>query len=106
MPRAVSSPGQCHSGRAGNRVTLLPPEVFIDIADCDPQPPENRCETQPRLHLIAVEPLPNEQIISIQGTIGNDYFSCQGSECTVPLPATGINGVRVTSGLIQLWGFD
>ncbi|HPX96188.1 MAG TPA: hypothetical protein PLA02_03000 [Brevefilum fermentans] len=77
-------------------VTLLPPEVFIDIADCDPQPPENRCETQPRLHLIAVEPLPNEQIISIQGTIGNDYFSCQGSECTVPLPATGINGVRVT----------
>jgi hypothetical protein len=77
-------------------VTLLPPEVFIDIADCDPQPPENRCETQPRLHLMAVEPLPNEHIISIQGRIGSDFFSCQGSECTVPLPATGNNGVQVT----------
>ena len=77
-------------------VTLLPPEVFIDIADCDPQPPENRCETVPRLHLMAEEPLPNEQIISIQGTIGSDYFSCAGDECTVPLPMTGINGVQAT----------
>ncbi len=77
-------------------VTLLPPEVFIDIADCDPQPPENRCDTQPKLHLVAEEPLPNEHIISIQGTIGSDYFSCRGDECTVPLPATGMNGVQVT----------
>jgi hypothetical protein len=77
-------------------VTLLPPEVFIDIADCDPQPPENRCETLPRLHLMAEEPLPNEHIISIQGTIGSDFFSCQGNECTVPLPSTGINGIQMT----------
>ncbi len=77
-------------------VDLLPPEVWIDIADCNPQPPENRCETLPRLHLIAEEPLPNEQIISIQGYIGSDYFSCQGDECTVPLPATGTNGVQVS----------
>jgi hypothetical protein len=77
-------------------VTLLPPEVFIDIAECDPQPPENRCNTQPKLHLVAEEPLPNEHIISIQGTIGSDYFSCRGDECTVPLPATGMNGIQVT----------
>lgn len=77
-------------------VTLLPPEVFIDIAECDPQPPQNRCETLPKLHLMAVEPLPNEHIIAIQGTIGNDYFSCSGDECIVPLPATGVNGVGVT----------
>ncbi|NLN69851.1 MAG: hypothetical protein GX142_03570 [Chloroflexi bacterium] len=77
-------------------ITLLSPEVFIDITDCDPQPPENRCETQPRLHLMAVEPLPNEHIISVQGKIGSDSFSCRGSECTVPLPATGNNGVQVS----------
>jgi hypothetical protein len=77
-------------------VKLLPPVVLIDIADCDPQPPENRCETLPRLHLMAEEPLPNEHIISIQGTIGSEPFSCQGSECTVPLPATGINGIQAT----------
>jgi hypothetical protein len=77
-------------------VDLLPPVVFIDIADCDPHPPENRCDTLPRLHLMAEEPLPNEHIISIQGTIGSEYFSCKGDECTVPLPATGINGLQVT----------
>lgn len=77
-------------------VDLLPPEIFIDIADCDPEPPENRCEVMPRLHLIANEPLPNEYIIRIQGNIGDDFFSCMGSECTVPLPATGVNGVPVT----------
>ena len=76
-------------------VELLPAEIFIDIADCDPIPPENRCETMPRLHLIAEEPLPNEYIIRIQGTIGDDYFSCMGGDCTVPLPATGENGVPV-----------
>jgi len=77
-------------------VGLLPPEVFVDIADCNPQPPENRCETLPTLHLFGEEPLPNEQIINIQGFIGNEAFSCEGSECSVPLPATGIDGETVT----------
>lgn len=77
-------------------VELMPPEVFVDIADCNPQPPENRCETLPSLHLIGEEPLPNESIINIQGYIGAESFSCEGSECTVPLPATGISGVQTT----------
>jgi len=77
-------------------VGLLPPEVFVDIGDCNPQPPENRCETLPTLHLFGEEPLPNEQIINIQGFIGNEAFSCEGSECSVPLPATGIDGETVT----------
>ena len=76
-------------------VELLPPVVFIDIADCELQAPENRCDP-PRHHLMAEEPLPNEQIIRIQSTIGSDHFSCTGDECTVPLPATGMNGVQVT----------
>ncbi len=77
-------------------VELMPPEVLLDIADCDPQPPENRCETLPKLHLSGVEPLPNETIINIQGYIGDEPFSCKGSECVVPLPATGIGGVQVS----------
>jgi hypothetical protein len=77
-------------------IDLMPPEVFVDIANCNPQPPENRCETLPSLHLIGEEPLPNEQIITIQGYIGAEPFSCEGSECTVPLPATGSDGVTAT----------
>lgn len=79
-------------------VDLLPPEVFVDIAGCAPQPPENRCEVLPELRLIGEEPLPNEQIINIQGYLGQDPFSCEGSECTLPLPATGSEGIQV-----QFW---
>ena len=77
-------------------VDLLPPEVYVDIADCNPQPPENRCETLPSLHLVGEEPLPNESIINIQGYIGAEPFNCEGSECTIPLPATGVSGIPVT----------
>ena len=77
-------------------VDLLPAEVFVDIADCNPQQPDNRCNTLPTLHLMAEEPLPNEQIINIQGYIGAEPFNCEGSECKVPLPATGIDGIQAT----------
>lgn len=77
-------------------ITLLPPEIFVDIAGCTPQPPENRCTVLPELHLIGEEPLPNEQIINIQGYIGGQPFTCEGSECTLPLPPTGTEGIQVT----------
>ena len=76
-------------------VQLLPPKVFVDIAGCSPQPPENRCEIIPELLFIGEEPLPNEQIINIQGYIGSEPFSCEGGECTVPLPSTGEAGIPV-----------
>ena len=79
-------------------VELLPPEVFVDIAGCEPQPPENRCGTLPQLHLIGEEPLPNEQIINIQGYLGPEPFTCEGRECLLPLPATGTDGIQV-----QFW---
>ncbi len=47
-------------------VDLQSPEVYVDISNCDPQAPENRCNTLPSLHFIAEEPLPNEMIINIQ----------------------------------------
>ena len=77
-------------------VDLMPPSVYIDITDCNPQAPENRCETLPSLFLMGEEPLPNEQIISIQGYIGGESFTCEGAECSIPLPVTGINGVQAT----------
>ena len=77
-------------------INLMPPEVFVDIANCNPQPPENRCETLPSLRLAGEEPLPNEQIINIQGYIGAQPFSCEGGDCIVPLPATGPEGIQAT----------
>ena len=77
-------------------VDLLPPEVFIEVAGCTLTPPENRCSTVPELQFIGIEPLPNESIINIQGYIGSEPFSCQGNQCTVPIPSTGQNGTLVT----------
>lgn len=77
-------------------VDLQAPEVYVDISDCDPQAPENRCNTMPSLHFVAEEPLPNETIINIQGYIGAEAFSCEGNECSIPLPATGLSGVPVS----------
>jgi len=75
-------------------VDLLPPEVFLDIAGCTPRPPGYYCDSAPELRLIGEEPLPNESIINIQGYLGAEPFNCQGSVCTVPLPATGVNGTQ------------
>jgi hypothetical protein len=77
-------------------VDLLPPQVFVDIADCPLDPSKYWCDSLPSLHLTAKEPLPNESIINIQGFIGAESFSCKGSECTVPLPVTGTGGIEVT----------
>ena len=77
-------------------VELQAPQVIIDIANCDPQPPENRCNTLPSLQFSGMEPLPNEHIINIQGYIGSEPFNCEGNECAVPLPATGLTGVPVS----------
>lgn len=81
------------SGEREIEVTLMPPEVFIDIAECNPEGPDNYCSTLPNLRLTAEEPLPNEEIISIQGYLGQEPFSCEGSECTVPLQVTGSEGI-------------
>lgn len=82
-------------GERDVEVQLLPPEVFIEITGCVLQPPENRCDIQPELHFIGEEPLPNEQIINIQGYIGDESFSCEGGECSIPLPPTGEAGIPV-----------
>ncbi len=85
-------------------VDLLPPTVWVSITDCDPVAPENRCETLPGLLFKGEEPLPNESIIAIQGYVDNQPFSCQGSECRLPLPPTGENGVRIVFWAVSSFG--
>ena len=84
------------TGEQEIEVTLMSPEVFIDITDCNPEGPDNYCSSLPNLHLAAEEPLPNEQIISIQGYLGQEPFSCEGAACSVPLKPTGTDGIDVS----------
>jgi hypothetical protein len=79
---------------------ILPvPNVWIKLSDCNPLPGDRRCTTLPNLILSGEEPLPNETITDIQGTINGEPFTCQGSACRLPLPPTGNEGVN-----IEFWG--
>lgn len=73
-------------------IELPLPSVWISLAGCDQQQPDNSCNSMPNLRLVAEEPLANESVIRINGFIGDEPFSCPGNECTVPLKATGTNG--------------
>ena len=76
-------------------ISLPSPEVFVSISNCNKEPGQNNCTTLPYLRLQAVEPLPNEQIIQILGTVNGAGFSCPGSACDLPLSPTGMEGVQV-----------
>ena len=76
-------------------VNLAPPAVWVSITGCTPTPPQNTCDTLPQLLFTGEEPLPNEQIIRIQGSLNGEPFSCAGNTCTVPMPPTGKNGIPV-----------
>ena len=77
---------------------LLPlPSAWISISNCNARPPaNNRCTTLPSINIIGEEPLPNESIISIQGAVNGEPFTCMGSTCSVPLKPTGMDGTIVT----------
>lgn len=76
-------------------VELPLPSVWVSISGCSPQPPDNRCDSAPYLLLTGEEPLPNEMIIAIQGTVDGDPFVCNGASCEIPLAPTGQQGIQV-----------
>ena len=80
-------------------VELPKPQIYLSIENCTPPPDGTGCTQLPNLVLTGEEPLPNEVIISIQGTLAGEPFSCMGSLCSLALKPTGLDG-----SLIQFWG--
>lgn len=76
-------------------VALPLPVVWASITNCNAQDADTHCTTLPNLQLKAEEPLPNESVISVQGTVGGEPFQCMGDTCTLPLKPTGMDGVVV-----------
>ena len=72
--------------------------MWVSIANCNPEQPDQRCTTLPGLLFTAEEPLPNESIINMQGTVGGAPFSCASNACSVPLTPTGKDGV-----IVEFW---
>jgi hypothetical protein len=76
-------------------IELPVPSVWVSISDCTPLPPENRCDTLPNLRLTGEEPLPNEYITGIRGSIDDLHFHCEEAQCDIPLEETKSSGVWV-----------
>lgn len=84
---------QTTPGEREIEVKLAPAKAWLTLSGCNPSYPENRCASLPKLLISGEEPLPNEQIISVQGLLNGEPFSCRGSVCEVPLPPTGTSGI-------------
>jgi len=59
------------------------------------------CETLPNLVITGQEPLPNESITRIEGTLNGVVFACDAATCSVPLTATDVKGVQV-----KFWAYS
>jgi hypothetical protein len=75
-------------------VTLPPPVVWVSLEGCTSVSSTNYCEHQPTLVLTAEEPLPNEKITGIEGTLDGEPFTCDAI-CKLPLKTTGEGSVSV-----------
>ena len=85
-----------HESQRVITVTLPPPEVWLSIEGCDPvtRSGTNVCETNPILVLKGEEPLPNEHIVRIEGTMDGTSFTCDPT-CKLQLSPTDTNGVQM-----------
>ena len=83
-------------------VKLPPPTVTLSLENCAPVPRSgtNICETTPNLVLTGQEPLPNEHILRIEGTMDGTPFSCDPT-CKLRLAPTDNNGVK-----LEFWAWS
>jgi len=82
---------------------LLPPaEVWLTLKGCDTvsRAGTNICENQAVLVLTGQEPLPNEHIVGIEGTMDGQPFSCDPI-CKMSLSPTDADGVT-----LQFWAWS
>jgi hypothetical protein len=82
---------------------LLPPaEVWLSLEGCNSvsRAGTNICESDPILVLQGEEPLPNEHILRIEGTMNGEPFSCDPT-CRLRLSPTDPAGV-----VLQFWAWS
>lgn len=106
------NPGQCegyyiflagtHKQKKEIPVVLPPPEVKLSLENCVYLTEANTafCEDRPQLLLIGFEPLPDEKIIAIEGSLNGKPFSCE-PDCKLDLPETSKAGIPM-----EFWAYS
>lgn len=77
----------------GVEIELPEATVTVSFSGCSLNPGSSFCEKLPMLLFTGLEPLPNENITAIKGSIEGRSFACQGSTCAVEITPTSIQGV-------------
>ncbi|HSJ88284.1 MAG TPA: hypothetical protein VK909_13810, partial [Anaerolineales bacterium] len=81
---------------------LPPPIVQVSLENCRPvySSSTSICEFEPILVLTGIEPLPDYQIIGIEGLYEGQPFACE-AVCRLQLPLTGEQGFT-----LQFWAYS
>ncbi|HJR81618.1 MAG TPA: hypothetical protein VJ821_16215 [Anaerolineales bacterium] len=81
---------------------LPPPTVQVTLENCNPvfTSSTSICEFEPVLVLTGIEPLPDYQIIGIEGLYEGQPFNCEAI-CRLRLPVTDEDGFN-----IQFWAYS
>lgn len=81
---------------------LPPPTVQVTLENCRPvySSSTSICEYEPVLVLTGIEPLPDHQIIGIEGLYEGQPFACD-AVCRLKLPITGEQGFT-----LQFWAYS
>ena len=84
-------------------VKLPAPLVQVALEGCNPvySSSTNICESEPILVLTGQEPLPDHQIIAIDGTYDGQAWNCPSSTCRLKLVPTDEDGIT-----LQFWAYS
>lgn len=88
------------SARRKVGVMLPPPVVWVSLLNCTPSRQTYICAGTPTIVLTGEEPLPNETISRIEGTLDGRPFSCS-SPCLLDVEETGEAGVT-----LEFWAYS
>ncbi|MGD8604557.1 MAG: hypothetical protein PVF49_08290 [Anaerolineales bacterium] len=75
---------------------LPPATVQLDVDGCDLNNNHHRCSQLPDLIFEGIEPLPNQTITEVEGSLGGFNFHCPGGLCRLPLRPTGPEGANLS----------